>query len=146
MSKLKPNILFGMLSNDGRRVPLSLKRSLRKRMPNSEILPLQVDKKSLQNTLTCMKLIEISGLIIGDEYMSDIQKHLPNLTNEAKKAGLVDLIEKRGKRIIGHNTTDEAISLWSSNNSTSKKRPSLKRLNELVLDIRVDILTSSIKK
>jgi len=142
MSKLKPNVLFGMLSNDGRRVPPSLKRSLRKRMPNSEVLPLRVDKKSLRNTLTCMKLIEISGLIIGDEYMSDIQKHLPNLTNEAKKAGLVDLIEKRGKRIIGHNTVDEAISLWSSN----KKRPSQKLLKKLVLDIRVDILTSSIKK
>ena len=123
MAKLKPNTLFGILCNDRRKVAPSLRRSLRKHIPNSEVLPLRVTQKFLKNTAACMKLVEFAGLVIDCEYKDSIWKYLPDLTPEAKAGRTVDVIEKSGKKILGHNTIGEAGASWASDNTQMGKTP-----------------------
>jgi hypothetical protein len=116
----KPDALFGFLSSKKCEVPSSLKRSILKRIPNSQIVPIQAAEKFMKNTVACMQLIEVSGIIIDDRHACDIWKQVPNLTPEANLGRIVDVIKKDGLKSVGHNTIGEAAAVWANTNSTSR--------------------------
>ncbi len=92
-------IIFGALCEHSFELPRGLGRALAARAPGAILLPFQVEKRHLKNVLTCMRLMDIAGLVVMGSHQRAILGHLSNLDISAKKAGSVDVIARQ-KRVL----------------------------------------------
>lgn len=128
-------VIFGVISDKSLAAPKGFARALAAKIPNTVLLPFQVEKKHLKNVIACMKIMDIAGLLVMGTHKKSIKKHLPQLNASAKKTGLVDTIIKRGRNFIGYNACELAhIGL--------KNRRHLMKKNQ---EISVKLLTERVK-
>lgn len=104
-----PNII-GALGDDtlDRAYATSLDRALRLRKIDAVCLPFRVAPRHLKNVIACMRLMDIIGLAIHPSHQRRIMKFLPSVEKRAREAGFVDVVVKRGKRLVGLNARSRA--------------------------------------
>lgn len=97
----EPPLVVGALCERESQIPLALKKVFARFGPGWVLLPFEVEKKHLKNTITCMKLMDIHGLIIFGLHKRNVCRHLPRFNGAAKKSGSVDIVKRQGKGFLG---------------------------------------------
>lgn len=85
-----------------------------KKYPIAYLL-LKVEPKYLKNVLKCMKIMDISGLNVTDEYSKGIMRYLDKIDASAKAKGKVNTVAKTGKKLTGYFLEDifeGSVKLW----------------------------------
>ena len=78
-----------------------LQRLVRRELPGFMCLPFECETRYLKNTIACLKLMDISALIIHGSHRKKIVRHIRSLDTHAKKRKTIDLVVKRGTRFVG---------------------------------------------
>ncbi len=107
-----PRIIFGTLCEGECRVPPAIRRHLVGRVAGAILLPFGVERRSLKNTVACLQLMDIAGLVVEGELQRAIARHLPQLDTAAQRSQTVDVIARRGKRFTGCSATGTAAAQW----------------------------------
>lgn len=111
--KVGPTAIFGTLCEDQIKVPPILRRLLRTRIKGAEILPFQVENPDLKNTVACMQLMDIAGLVVLGDHRNEIWRHLPKLDPMARRSRIVDTVARKGRTMVGHNAMGMAGLNWA---------------------------------
>ena len=69
-------------------------QALKKEDPQAVCLPLEVDRRFLKNIIPCMRLMDVTGLVIQDSLTKDIFPFLSSRDPIATLSGQVDLIAR----------------------------------------------------
>jgi|GEM_PF-4423445 len=93
--KFDTPVIFGALCDRSLDLPAGLARALKSRIPAAVLLPFKVEKRHLKNVVTCMRLMDVMGLVVLGSHRRSIVAHLKHLDGSAKKAGAVDVIVRR---------------------------------------------------
>lgn len=101
--KFHPPVIIGAICEDAREVPDELARAFAKLGDKVAFLPFEVERRHLGNTIACMKLMDIAGLIVLGRYQRHIGRYLPYVSPTAKRSGKVDVVKRKGKRFTGDN-------------------------------------------
>jgi shikimate 5-dehydrogenase len=92
--------IIGILG--GKSIPKGLESSISREISRQRkpfvCLPFKVERRYLGNVLDCMRLMDITGLIIVGEHTGRMEKFVKDLDKSAKEAGKINLIKySRGK-------------------------------------------------
>lgn len=87
----------------------SHERALRECGSQAVCLPFQVERRHLKNLISCMRLMDIEGLIVHAGLSSHLARYLDHLDRMAKSTGLVDTVMRRGNRFVGTSALSRAI-------------------------------------
>ncbi len=98
-----PPTIIGALLPPGGTIPKEMTQAFARHKRVFALLPFEVEKRFLKNTLACMRLMDIAGLILCDEHRTQIARHLSHLDRRAQRAGWVDAIALKGKTLCGFN-------------------------------------------
>lgn len=116
-----PSAIFGALCENEIRVSPILRRLLRTRIKGAELLPFQVESQDLKNTIACMQLMDITGLLILEGHRNVIWRHLPRLDSVARLARVVDTVARKGRSMVGHNALGLACLQWTRKKISPKR-------------------------
>ena len=111
--KVGPTAIFGTLCEEQIKVPTILRRLLRARIEGAELLPFQVESLNLKNTVACMQLMDIAGLVVRGGHRNEIWRHLPKLDPMARRSRIVDTVARKGRAMVGHNAMGMASLNWA---------------------------------
>ena len=141
-------IIFGTLCERKYRADQNLARRIRKAIGESVLLPFSVDRRHLKNVVLTMRLMDIVGIVVTGSHRKNILKHISRLDRSAKDARMVDTIARRDRTFVGYCTEEMALSEWrrvpKKTGPGSRRRP-VQKLAKRALDIRVELLTGSVK-
>jgi len=87
-------------------------------------LDLVTPQRYLKNLLTCMRLMDVIGIMVGREYEKKAASLIPRLDKSARSAGRANVVVKNGKTFIGYYAKDPfsgLISLMRAAPLTPKK-------------------------
>lgn len=127
--KFETPVIIGGLCTNLAQVPRALTKAFVRKKPKYAFLPFQVEKRYLKNTVACMKLMDVMGLVVLGSHSRLVARHLPKLDAAAKRSGRVDLIIRDRKKFVGKDI------------SSTLKKPSV----GLFCQTCVEILTASKK-
>jgi hypothetical protein len=94
--------MIGALCTNMDEVPRALARRFAK-VAGVALLPLEVEKRHLGNTLACMRLMDIEGMVVCGRLQKDIFRHIDKKDRFAAKAKAIDAIVRRGRGFVGTN-------------------------------------------
>lgn len=145
--KFEPPVIIGALCEDEKDIPQGIFKSFAKLEPRVAFLPFQVERRHLRNTIACMRLMDIAGLVVCGRHRKDILRHLDHIEEAARRAGTVDAVVRRGRRFVGVNVMDRVFRLRNEANFKKKAprhRQSKKSLMGLFCQTCVELLTSAL--
>ena len=116
-----PLAIFGALCEDEIKVSPILRRFLRTRIKGAELLPFQVESQDLKNTVACMQLMDITGLLVLGGHRNLIWRHLPRLDSVARLSRTVDTVARKGRNMVGHNALGLACLKWAKKKISPKR-------------------------
>jgi hypothetical protein len=82
-------------------------------MKGVELLPFEVERQDLRNTVACMQLMDIAGLVILGNHRNEIWPHLPRLHPVARRSRVVDTLARKGRTMVGYNAVGMACLNWA---------------------------------
>lgn len=118
---IEPPQIIGALCNKESEIPIQLIRKFSKFKPKIAFLPFEVEKRHLKNTVTCMQLMDIRGLVVFGELKKEITRHLSSHTPAAGRADEVDVVIRKRKQFVGHHALSEACMRWAKGKKLHKK-------------------------
>lgn len=101
--------IFGTLSEGHPKVDRWISRELAFASGDAVLLPFQVEKRHLKNVLTCMRLMDVMGLLVKGDLRKDIVRYVPLLDKVAKRANSVDTIIRSKSSFKGFNAIGIAL-------------------------------------
>lgn len=113
--------IVGVLGDEGAEVPRPLELALKEEDESYALLPFGVERRHLKNTVACMQLMDIRGLVIAGRHQRSIAAHLPRLDELASLARAVDVVTRRGRRFTGHSAMGHAVQGWLSRSRITGK-------------------------
>jgi hypothetical protein len=108
----EPPTIFGVLCDENPKVPRGLEQKLADRADGAILLPFQVERRNLRNIITCMRLMDIAGLVIAGGHRRAILPHLARVDPLAAQSGAVDTVVRRGKAFVGECAAARACVDW----------------------------------
>lgn len=101
--------ICGVICENISEIPAALFREFKKTGKSRVLLPFQIEKKFLKNTVTCMKLMDIAALVIvGSDMQKAMLKYVKTIDPTAKKMGKINLVIKQRNKFYGYNISDKA--------------------------------------
>lgn len=96
--------IIGVISD--RTVPTTIRRRLdsilkRKRL-HYVCLPFKVESKHLKNVVACMRLMDISGLVVLGKHSKRIGRFIPRLDGSTGNGRVVNALRRRKNRFHGY--------------------------------------------
>lgn len=110
--------LVGKDLNDPRATALKKKFDAtfkKEKLPFAYLL-LKTDAQFLKNLILSMKLMDVIGLNIAEEYQKKVIPFINRLDKSAKLARKVNTVAKQGRKFVGYyfpDIVDESTRLWS---------------------------------
>ena len=89
-----------------------LERKLKTTIPHIACLAAEVEKKHLGNTLACMKLMDLRGIILHDALSAACLSCGIRCDATAKRGGHIDVIRWKGGKPLGTSALIRGISTW----------------------------------
>lgn len=99
--KFGPPLIIGALCEDRKEIPRELFKLFGRFGHRIAFLPFEVKRRHLKNTIACMRLMDIAGLVVFGRHRLQIVRHIPSLDKIARHTGSVDIITRKGNRFIG---------------------------------------------
>lgn len=118
--------IVGALCESEKEIPAELTRRFNRLKANFAFLPFVVERRHLKNTVACMKLVDVAGLVVCGRHRSEIGRHLTHMNAEAKRSGEVDCVVRKAKRFVGINLSEVAKSQNVVAKPRRAKNPRLK--------------------
>jgi shikimate 5-dehydrogenase len=82
-----------------------LEQRLQKFESTACCLPFVIKAQYLQNTIACMQLMDIKGLVVQGNLRTQVGEFLPELDKSAMDAGFVDVISRQNSKFTGFAAT-----------------------------------------
>ncbi|MBI4125865.1 MAG: hypothetical protein HY465_00070 [Deltaproteobacteria bacterium] len=79
----------------------SLKREVRRLSRHHVCLPLETERRTLKNTVLCLKLTDIEALVVHGRHRQALLPFLSRLDAAARRAARIDLVVRHGREFIG---------------------------------------------
>ena len=127
-----PKIVGALCENEDD-IPAQMRRRFAKFGKRIAFLPFSVERRHLKNTLACMKLMDVAGLMICGKHRASIAKHIADLDEGARRTGRVDCIVRRGKRFVGIDIIGAMMSQKGDAPSRTNLARDVKRLEKQIL-------------
>lgn len=141
-------VVFGTLCEKNCRTDRLLARRLEEAVGESVLLPFAVERRHLKNVVITMKLMDVAGLVVTGSHRKHIMKHIPRLDRSARDAGMVDTVARRRGGFVGYCVEGMALAKWRQGQTKGGSRPGrppLRKIARMVLEDRVELLTSATK-
>jgi len=79
-------------------------------------LPFHVAKRNLKNVVACMRLMDITGMVVHPAHCNGIARWLGKTEKLARDIGSVDTIVRKGSQLVGMNAWARAIRMIAGPN------------------------------
>jgi shikimate 5-dehydrogenase len=101
--KLPSYRIVGVLNDkhDSYSTARSLEKKIRLRVRDVVCLPFAVEQKHFKNLISCMKLMDVEGLVVNATHGKRVLKELNKIDNDTRTAGFVDTVIRNGKTFTG---------------------------------------------